>query len=181
MNILIFGVQGSGKSTVGKYIAEKLNIPFISTGDIFRELREEDSDLGRLVKSKYDQGLLTPDEPTMRIVNERLEEKDVQSGFLLDGAPRNLHQVEMFKKVPDLLLLVELVEKEAVARLFNRGRLDDTKGKIATRISWYKDQTEPVISFYKDKDIKIIKVDNSPSEEIVRKKLDVLLEKFKRN
>lgn len=181
MNILIFGVQGSGKSTVGKYIAEKLNIPFIATGDIFRKLREEDSDLGRLVKSKYDKGLLTPDEPTMGIVNERLEEKDVQSGFLLDGAPRNLHQVEMFKKVPDLLLLVELVEKEAVARLFNRGRLDDTKEKIATRISWYKDQTEPVISFYKDKGIKVIKIDNSPSEEVVRKKLDVLLEEFKRN
>ena len=181
MNILIFGVQGSGKSTVGKYIAEKLDIPFISTGDIFRELREEKSKLGNLVKKTIDQGILVPDEPTMRIVNERLEEKDAQSGFLLDGVPRNLNQVEMFKKVPDLILLVELVEKEAVARLFNRGRLDDTKEKIATRISWYKDQTEPVISFYKDKRIKVIKIDNSPSEEVVRKKLDVLLEEFKRN
>ena len=181
MNILIFGVQGSGKSTVGKYIAKKLNIPFIATGDIFRELSKEKSKLGNLVKKMIGQGMMVPDEPTMVIVNKRLEEEDSQSGFLLDGAPRNLHQVEIFKKVPDLLVLVELVEKEAVARLFNRGRLDDTKEKIATRISWYKAQTKPVISFYKDKGIKVIKVDNSPSEEVVRKNLDVLFEEFKRN
>ena len=181
MNILIFGVQGSGKSTVGKYVAKKLNIPFIAVGDIFRRLREEKSELGNLVKKMIDQGMLVPDKPTMRIVNKRLEENDVQGGFLLDGAPRNLHQVEMFEKSLDLLVLVELIEKEAVARLFNRGRIDDTKEKIATRISWYRDQTEPVISFYRDKDVKIVKVDNSPSEETVRKKLDVLLEEFKRN
>lgn len=181
MNILIFGVQGSGKSTIGEYIAGKLNVPFIATGDVFRKLREEKSPLGKLVKDKYDQGLLTPDEPTMEIVNEKLKEKDAQEGFVLDGAPRNLQQVDMFKKSPDLLVLVELDEKEAVARLFNRGRIDDTKEKIEKRIAWYKEQTIPVIEHYKDKNLRVIKVDNTPSENIVRKNIDDLLKEFKGN
>ncbi len=78
MNILLFGVQGSGKSTVGKYIAQKLNIPFIATGDIFRKLREENSDLGKLVKKMIDSGTLVPDEPTMKLVNQRLAEENAK-------------------------------------------------------------------------------------------------------
>ena len=181
MNILLFGVQGSGKSTVGKYIAQKLNIPFIATGDIFRKLREENSDLGKLVKKMIDSGTLVPDEPTMKLVNQRLAEENANEGFVLDGAPRNLAQIQMFSKDTDLILQVELDKNEAVKRLLARARHDDTKEKIEKRMSWYKDQTELVVSFYKDKGIKIIKIDNSPSEETVRKNLDVLLEEFKRN
>lgn len=179
MNILIFGVQGSGKSTIGNYIAQELKLPFIATGDIFRKLREEESPLGRLVKDKYDQGLLTPDEPTMEIVNKRLEEEDAQEGFVLDGAPRNLQQVDMFKKGPNLLVLVELDEKEAVARLIKRGRVDDTKEKIEKRIAWYKDQTKPVVDFYKNKGVRVIKVDNTPPEDVVSQNTDDLLKEFK--
>ena len=181
MNLLIFGVQGSGKSTIGKYIAEELGLTHIATGDIFRKLREEDSDLGRLVKDKYDQGLLTPDEPTMKIVNSRLEEEDTKRGFVLDGAPRNLHQVSMFKKTPDLLVLVELEKEEAIRRLLERGRIDDTKEKIEKRMSWHEEQTEPVIDFYKKKGIKTVTVNNTSSKEAVKQNLDGLLKEFKRD
>ncbi len=178
MNILIFGVQGSGKSTVGRYIAKKLNIPFIATGDIFRKLREEQSTLGGLVRDKIDKGFLVLDEPTMGIVNQRLNEKDTESGFVLDGAPRNLKQVEMLNKNVDLLVLVNLDKKEAISRLLNRARHDDTREAIEKRISWYEEQTKPVIDYYKGKNVKVTTVDNMPAEDLVRKKVDDLFEEF---
>ena len=181
MNILIFGVQGAGKSTIGKYIAEKLEIPFIATGDIFRELKEEESSLGELVKSKINEGELVPDETTMEIVNQRLNQKDVLEGFILDGAPRNLTQVKMFKQDVDLLVLVNLDGEEAVKRLFSRGRHDDTKEKIEKRIFWYENQTKPVVKFYKNKDIKIIEIDNTNPEEAVQKSVDEQFKNYKRN
>ena len=125
MNILIFGVQGAGKSTIGKYIAKKLEIPFIAIGDIFRELKEEESSVGELVKSKLTEGELVPDETTMEIVNQRLNQKDVLEGFILDGAPRNLNQVKMFKQDVDLLVLVNCDGGEAGRRRFGRCRQCD--------------------------------------------------------
>ncbi len=181
MNTLIFGVQGSGKSTVGKYMAERLGIPYVATGDIFRTLREENSTLGKLVRKRIDQGELVPDGPTMEIVNQRLEESDTQNGFILDGAPRNLSQLKMFKSSVDLIVLVDLGEQEAVKRLLNRARHDDTKGNIKKRLSWYTNQTKPVVDFFRDKKVKIIEVDNTPTEEKVREDVDEHIKEFKRN
>ncbi|MEX0616234.1 MAG: nucleoside monophosphate kinase [Candidatus Woykebacteria bacterium] len=181
MNILIFGVQGSGKSTIGKYTAEKLNIPFIATGDIFRNLREEGSSLGKLVKEKIDEGFLVPDGPTMEIVNKRLANEDAETGFVLDGAPRNLEQVKMLKKSVDLAIMVALDKNEALKRLFSRGRVDDTQEAINKRFAWYEEQTKPVISYYKDRGVKIIEIDNTPAEDTVRKNLDDLLKELKRD
>ena len=181
MNILIFGVQGAGKSTVGKYIAEKLEIPFIATGDIFRELKEEASPLGELVKGKVDEGELVPDETTMEIVNRRLNREDVLGGFVLDGAPRNLAQVKMFKSVVDLIAFVNLSGEEAVKRLLERGRHDDTREKIDKRIFWYESQTKPVIEFYRNKDIEVIEIDNTKSEEDVQQNVNEQFKNYKRN
>jgi adenylate kinase len=181
MNILMFGIQGAGKSTVGKYVAEKLNIPFIATGDIFRELKQEDSALGKLVRNKIDIGELVPDELTMEIVNQRLEKNDSSRGFILDGAPRNLDQIKMFKFPVDLIMLINLEREEAVKRLLIRARHDDTKEAIEKRIAWYENQTKPVIDFYKSENTKIIEVDNTPLEEAVQKKLDEQFKELKRN
>lgn len=181
MNVLIFGIQGSGKSTVGKYIAEKMNVPYVATGDIFRELKDEDSPLGKMVKERIDQGLLVPDEPTMEMVNQKLEAFDAKSGFVLDGAPRNLNQVRMFEKNVDLIVLVELNKEKAIERLLKRSRHDDTRESIEKRLSWYSEQTKPVIDYYKNKNARIIKVDNTPSEDVVRKNVDDLFKEFKRD
>jgi len=154
MNILIFGVQGSGKSTVGRYIAKKLNIPFIATGDIFRKLREEQFTLGGLVRDKIDKGFLVLDEPTMGIVNQRLNEKDTESGFVLDGAPRNLKQVEMLNKNVDLLVLVNLDKKEAISRLLNRARHDDTREAIEKGFHGMKNKQSRLLIIIKEKTLR---------------------------
>lgn len=175
MRVLLFGIQGSGKSTIGKYIAEKFAVPFVSMGDIFRKLREEDSETGRLVKSIIDQGHFVPDELTMQIINQRLDEADVKNGFVLDGVPRNLGQEKLFKHQLDLIVLVTLEEEEAIRRLVDRGRHDDSEEAIRKRLEWHKENTEPLINYFKSKGIKTIEVDNTPSEEKVRQEIDELL------
>jgi len=176
MNIFLFGAQGSGKSTVGKYIAEKLSVPFVATGDIFRRLEQEDSELGREVKSLIDQGNLVPDDITMEIVNSRLGQKDTQNGFILDGVPRNLNQEKLIEKKPNLLILVNLQEKEALKRLRERARHDDTDEAIRRRLAWYKEMTAPVLDFYKREGVKLVEIDNTPPEAQVQKVLDGLFE-----
>lgn len=176
MNIFLFGVQGAGKSTVGKYLAEKFGVPFIATGDIFRKLREENTDLGRKIKALYDAGEMSPDDLTMEIVNKRINEPDAFDGFVLDGAPRNLVQEGLISKQPDLIILVTLSEKEALKRMMERGRVDDTEESIKKRLSWYKDKVTPVIDLYRSRGVKFVEVDNSPPLVEVRKVLDGLFE-----
>ena len=91
--LLIVGPPGAGKGTQAVKIAEKLNIPAISTGDIFRKNIKEETDLGKEAKSYIDSGNLVPDSVTNRMVRARLAEADTANGFLLDGYPRNTAQV----------------------------------------------------------------------------------------
>ncbi|MDP2671813.1 MAG: nucleoside monophosphate kinase [bacterium] len=176
MNIFLFGAQGAGKSTIGKYLAGKLKVPFIATGDIFRQLREEDSETGRRVKSLYDRGGLSPDDLTMQIVNKRINESDTEKGFILDGAPRNLVQEGLMSKQPDLIIMVSLSETEALKRMLDRGRVDDTEEGIKKRLGWYKEKVTPVIELYKNRGVKFFEVDNTPAEAEVEKVLDGLFE-----
>ncbi len=175
MRVLLFGIQGSGKSTIGKYIAEKTDVPFISIGDIFRRLSQEDSETGKLVKSLIEHGKFVPDELTMKLVNERLNENDTKNGFVLDGAPRNLVQEKLFRHDLDLVVMVNLNEKVAIERLMSRGRHDDLEHAIKNRLDWHKENTVPLIDYFKSKGVKIVDVDNTPAEEDVRKSLDELL------
>ncbi len=94
MKILMIGPQGSGKSTQAKLLAEYLNIPVISTGDIFREAAQSGSELGQMVKKIMEEGKLVDDETTFKIAEERLAKSDMQNGFILDGYPRNIEQVK---------------------------------------------------------------------------------------
>src|SRR5437867_3736934 len=99
MKILLIGPQGSGKSTQGKLLAENLQIPFISTGDIFREIANESSDEGRRIKQILDEGRLVDDETVISLIRKRIQLNDCQNGFILDGYPRTLEQAI---KVEDL-------------------------------------------------------------------------------
>ena len=94
MNIILLGAPGAGKGTQATRIAEKYNLPHISTGDIFRDNIKRQTPIGLLAKSYTDQGKLVPDEVTCEIVKGRLENEDCKNGYLLDGFPRNLLQAE---------------------------------------------------------------------------------------
>ena len=160
--LLIIAPPGAGKGTQAVRIAEKLSIPAISTGDIFRKNIKEETELGKEAKSYIDSGNLVPDSVTNRMVRSRLAEQDTAQGFLLDGYPRNTAQVaeldqilsDMGQQIDQVLLLVadsdELVER-LLARAAKEGRSDDNEEVIRHRLKVYQEETAPLIALYKER------------------------------
>ena len=164
MRLIIMGPPGAGKGTQAKVIAERLSIPAISTGDIFRANVAEQTPLGVEAKRYMDAGEYVPDAVTNLMVRNRIDDEDARAGFLLDGYPRTLAQVEeldgMIKFTGhklDAVLSVVVDKDEVVKRLLQRaqieGRADDTEDVIRRRQEVYGEQTEPLISVYKDRGI----------------------------
>ena len=162
MNLILFGPPGAGKGTQAKKLVEYFEIPHLSTGDIFRENIQNQTPLGKKVKSILDEGELVPDKTVVEIVASELDKDDYDDGVILDGFPRTVGQAEALdeyleannKKI-DALITLEVPEKELVNRILNRGegRSDDTPEKIKTRLQVYKKETEPVLNYYKKQDV----------------------------
>ena len=122
MNIILLGAPGAGTGTQATRISEKVSLPHISTGDIFRDNIKRGTEIGLLAKSYTDKGQLVPDEVTCKIVEGRLKEKDCAAGYLLDGFPRNLFQAEeldKFSKV-DAVINIDVDLSLLMARLCGR-------------------------------------------------------------
>ncbi len=159
MNILVLGPQGSGKGTQAKRISEEHEVPHVSTGDMFRALDPETT-LGREVSEIMERGDLVPDELTIRMIRDRLDEEDARDGFILDGFPRNLAQAEaldeMLREIGrhlDVIFFFDLddetAKERALGRAHEEGRTDDTPETIARRLAVYHEQTEPVVEYYR--------------------------------
>lgn len=99
MNIIMMGAQGTGKGTVAGLLKNELNLPHISTGEIFRKNIQEKTELGKIATKYADEGKLVPDEVTNEMVKNRLAEEDCKNGFILDGYPRNLAQAKELDKI----------------------------------------------------------------------------------
>jgi adenylate kinase len=122
MNLILLGPPGSGKGTQAKLLAEKLSVPHISTGDIFRQNIKNQTELGLQVKSILDAGELVPNEVTDELVKNRLAEADCVNGFILDGYPRNLHQCEQLDIMTKLDKAINVIvsDEEVTKRLSSR-------------------------------------------------------------
>lgn len=173
MKIILFGPPGAGKGTQAKKLQEDLNIPHLSTGDIFRSAIKNQTPLGVRVKSILDSGKLVPDETVVDLVVDELEKPDYDNGYILDGFPRTVPQAAAFddhlqKKGEELdaFLLLTVPEEELVSRILSRGegRTDDTEEKIKTRLEVYNDETMPVMNHYKQKG-KVQEIDGVGSVE----------------
>jgi adenylate kinase len=157
MRLLIMGPPGAGKGTQATVIAEKLGIPHISTGDLFRFNLSQGTPLGIEAKKFMDAGEYVPDSVTNDMVRDRLSHDDANAGFLLDGYPRTVAQVEeldamLGSEKLDTVLVLTANTDEVVARLLNRaheqGRADDTEDVIRRRLEVYEEQTAPLIDVY---------------------------------
>jgi adenylate kinase len=190
LNIIIFGPPGSGKGTQSAKIVEKYNLVHLSTGDLMREEIAKDSPLGREVKKFIDKGMLVPDEIIMRELYDKASEHLDSPGLIFDGFPRTIVQAEMLDQmlnkhgIPiDVVLSVDVNEEELFKRLMGRaedsGRSDDTADIIWQRIEVYKEQTFPLIDFYK-KQGKIVSINGmSPVDKVfgkITKAVDTYLE-----
>jgi len=159
MKILLIGPQGSGKSTQGKLLAEFLGVPYISTGDIFRQIALQDSEEGRKIKQTIESGRLIDNQTTVALLEKRIKEADCQNGFVLDGYPRNLEQVRLVPTLDfDKVLYINVLEQEVVDRLLKRGRPDDTKEGVKRRLNLYHEQTQPLLDYYKNQEI-LVEID----------------------
>ena len=169
MRLIMMGPPGAGKGTQAKFVAEHFGIPAISTGDIFRANVSRGTPLGIKAKKFMDAGEYVPDEVTNLMVRDRIDEPDAEPGFLLDGYPRTLAQVEeldgMIKFTGhslDAVVVLTVDPEEIVDRLVQRaaveGRADDTEDVIRRRQEIYSEQTEPLIEVYRSRGI-LIEVD----------------------
>lgn len=173
MKLLFLGSQGSGKSTQAKLLADYLQIPVVSTGDIFRKISEDNSEVGKRIAEIVKSGELVEDKEVSAIINKRLQEKDCQNGFILDGYPRSVAQIKYFDPGFDKVIFLTISKETAINRLLKRGRVDDTSESIKTRLENYYRQIEQIISYYQQKD-KIIEINaerpvNDIQTEIRRK------------
>jgi adenylate kinase len=164
MRMILMGPPGAGKGTQARYVADHFGIPAISTGDIFRANVSQGTALGKKAQEYMDAGEYVPDEITNLMVRARIDEPDAAPGFLLDGYPRTLAQVEeldgMIKHTGhalDAVVVLTVDPDELVSRLVQRaeveGRADDTEDVIRRRQEVYAEQTEPLIGVYRDRGI----------------------------
>jgi adenylate kinase len=135
MRLLIMGAPGTGKGTYAEGIEKHFGIPHISTGEIFREAISQKTPLGVLAQSYIDDGHLVPDDVTVQIVKERIQQPDCQNGFVLDGFPRTLNQAEIFTQILNELniqldLVINLLaDEELIIRRITNRRLCSKCGK----------------------------------------------------
>lgn len=157
MKIILIGIQGSGKSTQGNLLSEKLNIPYLSTGHIFREMAKEKTPMARYIKETMNAGFLIPDEKTLPIVTEYLSRPEYKDGYILDGFPRTANQAEEFVNGIDYVVYLDVSDREALWRLSYREdeREDETLLALRKRIELFHKVTVPVLEYYRQKGILI--------------------------
>jgi adenylate kinase len=155
VRLVLVGPPGAGKGTQATVLSEKLGVPHISTGDLFRAHISNQTELGREVQEYLDSGELVPDAVTNEMVRDRLSQPDAVEGFLLDGFPRNVAQAAVLGEILaqdeqklDNVLEFRIDEDVVVERLLARGRTDDKEDVIRHRQQLYRTETAPLLDYY---------------------------------
>ncbi len=169
MRLLIMGPPGSGKGTQAAIVARRFSLPAISTGDIFRANVAEGTPLGQEAQRYMNAGEYVPDEVTNQMVRDRLFEADASDGFLLDGYPRTVAQVEFLDsvlaeqgvaldRVIEMVVDVEEVVNRLLERAAEEGREDDSEEVIRYRQEIYAKETAPLTAIYRERGL-LVEVD----------------------
>jgi adenylate kinase len=154
-------------------LAADCSVPHISTGDILRAAVADGTDLGKKAEAYMSAGELVPDELILDLIRERLAQEDAQCGWVLDGFPRNVSQaeflirlLEQIKQPADFVVNLDVADEVIVTRLLKRGRADDEESVIRHRLDVYRQQTAPLIDFYRNRQ-QLVSVDgNQPMEAV---------------
>lgn len=181
--VILLGAPASGKGTQAKFIAKELNIPHISTGDLFRENIKNKTKLGIEAQTTINQGKLVSDTLVLDMLFARIAEPDAQKGYLLDGFPRTVPQAQAYEKhvgnqvrliainieVPDSVLLQRIESRQKA-----EGRADDTQEVAKNRLKIYQEQTAPLIAFYGSQGILHTVQGNSSIEDVQKQIMNIL-------
>jgi len=188
MRFLIMGAPGAGKGTQAADLARHYGVPTISTGEIFRDNIRDQTPLGIEVKKLIDAGEYVPDGITEEIVAARIAEPDCESGFLLDGFPRTMHQVHFLDRhlaaqgqgldaVVSLYVDPDVLVGRLLARAAKEGRADDNEDTIRRRMEVYAGQTAPLLIHYEMKGL-LVEIDGSGDVDEIRQRMLVRLDEF---
>jgi adenylate kinase len=157
MRVVLLGAPGAGKGTQADKLAEKLQIPHLSTGELFRHNISSGTKLGLKAKRYLDAGDLVPTELTNELVDDRLTEPDTGDGFILDGYPRSVPQAQALHDMLerrgtqlDAVVEFRVPADELLERLRARRPADDTDEVILNRMNVYRDETAPLLEYYRN-------------------------------
>lgn len=183
MQLVMIGPPGAGKGTQARKIAEKYNVPHISTGAILRAEVAKATELGKAVEGVMARGELVADDIVLELIDNRLSEPDCDAGFILDGFPRTIAQAEgletiLAKQDKGSIRVIDLAvpDEELMSRLLARKRADDTEETINNRIKVYYEKTQPLLDYYSGKGL-LVRVNGNQSIEGVFDEIDAFLAK----
>lgn len=175
VKLLFIGPPGAGKGTQADRVAERLGIPHISTGEMFRDHVSRGTNLGKRVEAIMAAGDYVPDEITVAMLSERIAQDDAANGYILDGFPRTEAQVASLDELIgadglDQVVVFEVDEQELTDRLLSRGRVDDTAETLRNRFKVYLDQTRPLLDVYQERGL-TVSVDGSGDVDEVTERI----------
>lgn len=180
--VVMLGAPGSGKGTQAKRLAADYHVPHISTGDMFRAMKADTSELAQRIRAIMKRGDLVPDDLTIEMVRDRLKQPDAKAGAIFDGFPRTIEQAdaldamlnELYGEHVDLALLLDVPEDEIIRRIRERaeieGRADDAEEVLHKRHETYLEQTAPLIDYFRGQG-KLIEVDGNRPINVITQDL----------
>ncbi len=182
--VILFGPPGCGKGTQAEFLLNALELPHISTGDMFRDHIGRETELGIRVKEILASGALVPDEVTDQMVEERLSREDMVGGELLDGYPRNVSQAATLERIlsglnrqADDVVVLEVDQEELLNRIAERGKTsgradDQDRDKALHRLHVYREETEPCVGWYEQRgNTRVHRIDGVGTIEEVRARI----------
>ena len=183
--LLLLGPPGAGKGTQAQRLVDRYEIPQISTGDMLRAVVAEGSEIGRKARVFMDAGELVTDDIVIGVAEARLGQPDAQAGFILDGFPRTVAQAEALDRILDQLgvklercVAITVDPEELVKRLLKRaeieGRSDDHEDSIRVRMDVYREETEPLVEYYRGRGV-LVEIDGGGSIDEVAKRIESVL------
>lgn len=176
--IVLMGAPGAGKGTQAKLLEQKLSLPQVATGDLFRANLKNKTELGQLAKTYMDKGELVPDAVTVAMVKDRISQPDCEKGAILDGFPRTVAQADALDNllaefdstialVPHIYVDTDLLVDRLLKRAEIEGRADDNEETIRTRMRVYREETAPLLEYYTQRNL-LVEVNGDRSIEAVQ-------------